>query len=129
MNAVDTNVLVRYLTVDDAVQAGRARALIDGGPVWLSTTVLLETEWVLRSSYKLRPAAIMAALRVLAGQETVTVEEPGRVARAMSLCEAGMDFADALHLAATPADAGFRSFDAALVKQAKRLGLKQVEEA
>jgi len=30
MNAVDTNVLVRYLTADDPVQAGRARALIDG---------------------------------------------------------------------------------------------------
>ena len=51
MRAVDTNVIVRYLTGDDEVQATRARAVVDAGQVFVSTTVLLESEWVLRSVY------------------------------------------------------------------------------
>ncbi len=48
MLAIDTNVIVRYLVADDREQARRARELIDGGRVFIATTVLLETEWVLR---------------------------------------------------------------------------------
>ena len=51
MRAIDTNVVVRYLTGDDPVQAPKARAAVDAGPVFASTTVLLESEWVLRSVY------------------------------------------------------------------------------
>src|SRR3954471_11069924 len=51
MLAVDTNVVVRYVTRDHPEQSPRAKALIDGNDVLLATTVLLETEWVLRSAY------------------------------------------------------------------------------
>ena len=46
--AVDTNVVVRFLTGDEPAQAGRARALFEHEAVLLLKTVLLETEWMLR---------------------------------------------------------------------------------
>ena len=55
MIAIDTNVVVRFLVNDDPEQAQRARRLIESEDVFLSTTALLETEWVLRVAYK-RPA-------------------------------------------------------------------------
>jgi len=55
MIAVDTNVLVRFLVRDDAKQAARAAALIQANEIWVCKTVLLETEWVLRSLYGFPP--------------------------------------------------------------------------
>ena len=51
MRAVDTNVVVRYLTGDQPEQAARAREVFRAGQVFVSTTVLLESDWVLRSVY------------------------------------------------------------------------------
>ena len=51
MLAVDTNVVVRYLTGDHPEQFANAKALIDGEDLFVCATVLLETEWVLRSVY------------------------------------------------------------------------------
>ena len=48
MDAIDTNVIVRYLTGDHPRQSAKARSLIETRPVHVATTVLLETEWVLR---------------------------------------------------------------------------------
>jgi predicted nucleic-acid-binding protein len=129
MRAVDTNVVFRYLAADDAAQTKRAQALIDGGEVWLSLTVVLETERVLRSSYRFSPGEIVAAFRTLAGQPTVSVENPSALAGALRLCEAGIDFADALHVSAAPAEVEFATFDDALIKSSKRLGLSQVRAA
>jgi predicted nucleic-acid-binding protein len=61
--AVDTNVVVRFLVNDDREQARRARALVDGKDVFVATTVLLETEWVLRSAYEFPRRELIDALR------------------------------------------------------------------
>ncbi|WP_245333565.1 type II toxin-antitoxin system VapC family toxin, partial [Bradyrhizobium guangdongense] len=98
MIAIDTNLIVRYLTRDHATQSARARALIDGQRVFAAVTVLLEVEWVLRSAYGYQAADIVHALRVFAGLPTVMVEDGAMVAAALDLAERGMDFADALHL-------------------------------
>ncbi len=129
MRAVDTNVVVRYLAGDDKTQSARARELIDGGEVWLSLTVVLETEWVLRSSYHFDPPEIAAAFRTLVGQPTVSIENPAALAAALQLLESGLDFADALHICTTPTDMPFFTFDQALVKRSARLGLAQVHTA
>ena len=50
MNAVDTNVLVRLLTRDDAEQTVAAEAFVAPG-AWISQVVLVETLWVLESVY------------------------------------------------------------------------------
>ena len=49
MRAIDTNIVVRLLTADDAEQAKAARGLVEAGDIFLGVTVLLEAEWVLRA--------------------------------------------------------------------------------
>ena len=51
MRAVDTNILVRFLTADDPKQARTARRVMEAGDVFIGVTVILETEWVLRAGY------------------------------------------------------------------------------
>ena len=63
MLAVDTDVVVRYVTRDHAEQSAKAKTLIDGNDVFVPTTVLLETDWVLRSGYEFTRTEIAAALR------------------------------------------------------------------
>ena len=118
MIAIDTNVLVRLLTGDDAAQTSRATALFEQGDIYLGKTVLLETEWVLRFSYELSRPAIIAALKNVLGLPQVTAEDSFAVADALTLFESGMDFADALHLASSREAAQFATFDARLKKRA-----------
>lgn len=129
MLAIDTNLVVRYLTGDHPRQSSRARALIDGEAVFVAVTVMLEVEWVLRSAYGYRPAQIARALRSFAGLPTVTVEDGAVVAVALDLAESGMDFADALHLAKAAHCKGMVSFDRKFVKAAKAAGYDNVREA
>jgi predicted nucleic-acid-binding protein len=117
MIAVDTNVLVRYVTRDDPVQEQRARRLLQDNDILVSVTVLLETEWVLRRVYKLHRSTIDRIFTMLMSTERTTVEQDVRVMAAMEAFRAGMDFADALHLAGCPTPA-FATFDADLAKQA-----------
>jgi len=111
MRAVDTNVIVRYLTGDDPAQAVKARAIIGREPVFVPGTVVLEVEWVLRSVYDLPSGQVIPALRALAGLPGVSIEDAPLVAKAMDWAEGGMDFADALHLAAAAGCEGFVTFD------------------
>ena len=122
MRAVDTNVIVRYLTNDDPKQAAKARALIGHEPIFVPRTVLLEVEWVLRSVYDLPTARIIPALRALAGLPGIIVEDASLVVKAMEWTEAGMDFADALHLAASASCETFLTFDKRFSRSAARLG-------
>lgn len=119
--AVDTNVVVRLLVGDDAGQARRSRAVFAGGPVLVTTTVLLETEWVLRGAYGIEPARIAALLQALLGLPDVSTDDPAAVSAALDWTAAGMDFADALHLAGAGGAERFVTFDRRLVRAAKRL--------
>jgi predicted nucleic acid-binding protein len=75
MLAIDTNIVVRYLTADHPGQSPKAKALINSKDVFVCTTVLLETEWVLRSVYGFAPADIVKALAAFAGPSRVTLED------------------------------------------------------
>ncbi len=121
MLAIDTNVVVRYLTGDDPVQAALAKAVIERREVFVCTTILLETEWVLRGAYGFPAAAIVASLTAFAGLPHVTLEDPDLAAQALSWTQSGMDFADAVHLARSVHHEGFLTFDRRLVAQAARL--------
>jgi predicted nucleic-acid-binding protein len=118
MTALDTNVLVRVVTADDPEQLAIALEVLRSGDLWVCKTVLLETEWVLRYSYDLPPAAILEALRRLLGYPGLQVEDRGAVLQAISLFESGMDFADALHLASSADAQRFATFDRTLAKSA-----------
>lgn len=128
MLAIDTNLIVRYLTGDHPKQSPRARKLIDGQPVFAAVTVVLESDWVLRSTYDCHPAEVARALRAFGGLPTVTVEDEALVAAALDLAEAGMDFADALHLGRSTHCEGFATFDRKFVKAAKAAGHDAVQE-
>lgn len=132
MIAVDTNVVVRFLMNDEPSQARRARALFEraagspGEPILIPSTVLLETEWVLRSGYGVAKPAAIAGIRSILGLPGVTTRAPRSVARAVDVWEAGLDFADALHLLLSGGDSAgldfpvFFTFDARLRTRAGR---------
>lgn len=121
MISLDTNVVVRFLVGDDAEQSRRARRLIDAGEVRVSPTVLLEAEWVLRSLYGHEPKNIHESFRRLLGLPGVLADESQRLARALQWYGSGLDFADALHLAFASSAGSFATFDAKLVRRARKL--------
>ena len=127
MRAIDTNVVVRLLTADDAKQAAAARAAVEGGAIFIGSTVVLETEWVLRAGYGFTPAQIAKSLRGLFGLPAVTLGEPAEVGLALEWMAAGMDFADALHLARSAHCSAFLSFDRDLIKRSRGITAIPVE--
>ena len=123
MLAFDTNVLVRLFANDDSKQHLTVVRLLRKEPIWISKTVLLETEWVLRSGYGFSPDRIQEALTRLLGLPNVDVEDASIVAQALLWVPRGLDFADALHLAAAQRQGAFATFDQKLAKHCQRLGL------
>ncbi len=122
MHGVDTNIIVRYLTGDDPAQAAGARSVIGQKPVFVPRTILLEAEWVLRGVYELPSEQVIPALRALAGLPGVLVEDAMLVVKAMDWAEAGMDFADAMHLAASTKCQSFLTFDKRFARSGTRPG-------
>lgn len=128
MLAIDTNVVVRLLVGDHPDQSARARELIERHQVLAPTTVILESEWVLRGAYGLAKADVLAALRAFAGLPNVSLQEPERVAAALKWADGGMDFADALHLAAAADCEAFVTFDQKMAKASEGLNTPVVRE-
>ncbi len=75
MRAIDTNIVIRYLTGDDPDQTMKARAVVEAGQLFVSTTVLLECEWVLRSVYNFSRQEVIAALQAFLGLPGVTIQQ------------------------------------------------------
>ena len=82
MRAVDTNVLVRLVTRDDAKQVAAAEAFVGRG-AWVSHLVLAEATWVLTSVYARSPAEIAKAVEMLLNHEHLTVQESDAVSAAV----------------------------------------------
>ncbi len=121
MLAVDTNVVVRYLVKDDDAQSARARDIVRSGPIFISLTVILESEWVLRSLYGFSRSEVVDALEAFCGTPTVKVAEPAAAKRAFQLAEMGLDFADAMHLVQAEDCEAFVTFDNRLAHSAEKL--------
>ena len=131
MIALDTNVVVRLLTNDDPSQAAEAAHLLASDQVFLPLSVVLETEWVLRSVYSLERQTVAHAFRSLLGISSVAAEAVDRVGQALDWYEQGFDFADALHLASA-AQAGaerIATFDTRFLRltNAQSLDVKAVK--
>ena len=123
--AVDTNVLVRFLSGDDVKQYQRALALFSSNVVWISNTVLIETEWVLRNPLAQKKEACIHAFEILIDLENVEFEDWSTFDRAIQAYKCGMDFADAINLFSANRNAlEFYSFDKGLVRQADSLHAK-----
>jgi predicted nucleic-acid-binding protein len=90
----DTNVLVRAITGDDAVQSKLAQAeLANADMVALALPALCELVWVLSRGYKIPASEIAQTIRRLIDAATVAVNRPA-VEAGLALLEAGGDFAD-----------------------------------
>jgi predicted nucleic-acid-binding protein len=126
MIAIDTNVIVRFLINDDREQAQRARVLIGRQEVFVSTSVLLETEWVLRSAYKLSHQHICETLRAFLALPKVVAQDRAAALAAFDWAEQGMEFTDALHLASAGECDAFVSFDRRLARAARKVGAMEV---
>jgi len=97
---LDTNVLVRYLTQDDAVQSDSATRLIETqcsrqNPGRIALLVLCELVWVLRGAYRYDKSLVIAVVRQLLATVELDVENEGIVHQALAGYQAGSaDFAD-----------------------------------
>jgi predicted nucleic-acid-binding protein len=127
MRSLDTNVLARFfIDDDDDPQAARQRPAAVaalGERCFVSVTVLLEFEWVMRGFYRLPAPDVSRVLRALAGIAHVTLEDRDAALAALDAFDQGLDFADALHLARSARAAGFATFDRRLATRAARLEL------
>ena len=130
MIGLDSNVLARYYIDDEAdaeVQRQRlaARRLIESGqPLMVSKSVILELEWFMRGYYGFAQAEVASVMRHLVEQSHITVEDRDAVEQALSNCEAGIEFADALHHASYKSCDRVATFDdRKFARRAKKLGL------
>lgn len=122
MIALDTNILVRYLLNDAPEQTRTAKALLHGKvPCTAPITVFLELVWVLECSDYER-GDIAKAIRLLCGLSNFTPQHMDALAYALAWYEGGMDFGDAVHLAMSAKESGFRTFDKAFGRVAGKLG-------
>lgn len=136
MIAVDTNVLARFY-VDDPDdpeaehQRPLARATLESrAGVFVSITVLLELEWVLRAFYGLEAQDFAKILEHLSGLPNVTVEDWPEALDAAALHRRGLDFADALHLVRSSHCDRLLTFDdRKFARRARRLGTTPPVEA
>lgn len=122
MIAIDTNVLVRFLVDDDKTQADIAEALIKINQTFVSRTVLLETEWVLRSVYRIGSSAVADVFEQLLDAENLVIEDAEQVSHATDWYKMGADFSDALHLAVC-GGVTMHTFDRGFCKAARKAQL------
>lgn len=125
MIELDTNVIVRYLSKDDEQQTEIATQLMMQNDCVLLQTVLLETVWVLGSKHghAWTREKIVEGLRNLLGLPTLAIQNLDKVSQALRWYEAGMGFADALHLANS--QHRFATFDKHLANKAKEVNAPQ----
>lgn len=103
--SVDTNVLVRLIAQDDAVQAQAvdrlfARHAKRGEFLLVPVTVVLELEWVLRSRLSQTKAQVLGTIEALLTVVELSFECEDAVEQALhDYHDGGADFGEYLHLA------------------------------
>ncbi|MDP3007613.1 MAG: type II toxin-antitoxin system VapC family toxin [Methylococcales bacterium] len=84
MISVDTNIIVRFLTKNDEEQYQKAyRIFSESEQLFIPATVILETEWVLRFSYRFPSERIIYALTGLLKLNNVNTENKTAVINAL----------------------------------------------
>ena len=102
MIGIDTNVLVRYIAQDDAVQSARATKLLEkecspATPGFVGLVVLLELVWVSESCYGASRGEVANIVRRILSIRQLVVQEAETAWKALRLFESSKaDFADCL---------------------------------
>lgn len=128
MRAIDSNVIIRLIVNDNEDQVERARRLIEGETVLVATTVLLETNWVLKSTYGLGKSVILMALRAFTSHRNVRLIDGDVIEQALTLAESGLSIEDSFHVAASSAASSFVTFDGPLFRGACKIASIRVEK-
>jgi predicted nucleic-acid-binding protein len=119
MRAIDTNVLVRLITRDDARQAASAEAFVGGG-AWVSVLALAEASWVLATVYELDSKDLAKAIRMLLDHRDLVLQDSDAVRSALTLFleKPSLGFSDCLmlHLAQKAGHVPLGTFDRNLSK-------------
>jgi len=119
--AIDTNVVVQFLTHDDENQYKKAFEIFRREEIFIPDTVVLETEWVLRFAYGFSPEKIRSALVKLFGLGNVYLSNAQRMMQAIEWHESGLDFPDALHLSCCQDQEKLYTFDKRFSARSKGL--------
>jgi predicted nucleic-acid-binding protein len=82
MRAVDTNLLVRLVTRDDARQTAAAERFVGAG-AWVSHIVLVEATWVLASVYERSAETVATAVEMLLEHRQLTIQDTDVVMAAL----------------------------------------------
>lgn len=124
MNALDTNILVRYFVdnpfdEEDVRQHTIAKKVIKER-CYVSLTVILEMAWVLKSRYKLSHSDIAQAVMLLCRASNIRIENQHLLVEATGLYANGMDFADALHWVQASHCERLYTFDQRFIKKSEK---------
>ena len=117
MIGLDTNVLARYYIDDESDDEAKrqhlaAKKLLESGkPLFISKTVILEFEWVMRGYYKFEQQEISSVFNHLLSHGSIEIEDKPCVVSSIISFDKGLDFADALHLASCKNCSELASFD------------------
>jgi predicted nucleic-acid-binding protein len=115
--SLDTNILVRWITRDDAAQTALADQML-AQPCWICASVLVELGWVLETSARLSRDQLSYAVNVLLSLPMVQVENMNALRWAIERYNQGADWADMIHLANSGVVTVFATFDKRLSRQA-----------
>lgn len=130
MNAVDTNILIRWLTRDDPHQSALADQVLSQ-PVLVPLTVLIEVAWVLAGrAYQFNRQELNDAFRTLMDLKTVRLASDEGVRWALDRHLAGAHLADMIHIIASRGADAFLTFEKRLGERAgvdTPLPIRQVE--
>jgi predicted nucleic-acid-binding protein len=102
VTGIDTNVLVRYFMDDDPAQASRVEVFLrecrtKGERIFVSSVVLCEFAWTLRSAFRVDRANILRSIEELLDSESFVIEQDDAVRSAVHLARTSKgDFADYL---------------------------------
>ena len=102
MTGLDTNVLVRYLTRDDAVQYRRAKSFLEAtcteaNPGYVNVIVLCELVWVLKAAYGATKGDVVQVLEQVLATRQIEVAHRDAVQAALHVFRTSTaDFADCL---------------------------------
>lgn len=99
MIGIDTNILLRFILADDAVQLQHARAFLSArsadDPAFVSLMVVAETYWVLKRRYKVANEVVVQTFRQLIDSQELLFEDESFLERLfMEDHVAGADLSD-----------------------------------
>lgn len=101
MIGLDTNILVRFIAQDDALQSPKADAIMASltveEPGWIALAAIAEFAWVMKRKFRISREQIYLTIWNLLSRKELVFEQREQVSQAMNLYRTGSaDFSDYL---------------------------------